>query len=57
MVTQIKGNDEALYKCDKCGGAYRKKEIAEKCQRWCETYEGSCNIEYVKYAVSLDNEA
>ncbi|MFC2122913.1 hypothetical protein ACFLRP_04425 [Bacteroidota bacterium] len=55
MVTEVHKGTETYYKCGVCGSVYREKEIAEKCQNWCETHEGSCNIEYIQYAVQLDD--
>jgi len=39
-----------LFKCSECGFKYRKKELAEKCRKWCKKYR-SCNVEITKYAV------
>ncbi|GAI69001.1 unnamed protein product, partial [marine sediment metagenome] len=32
---------------------YKEKELAEKCQQWCEEHN-SCNLEITKYAVPLE---
>ena len=52
MVTEVHKGKTTLYRCDVCGLLYREKQIAEKCQHWCETHEGSCNLEYALQAVS-----
>lgn len=54
MVTEVRKGKETLYRCDSCGLLYREKEVAEKCQHWCKTHDGSCNLEYVQQAVSED---
>jgi len=55
MVTAVHKGTETFYKCDACGLVYREKEIAEKCQNWCETHEGSCNLEYIQHSVKLED--
>lgn len=54
MVKETKQNAKTLYLCDVCGLAYEEKEWAVKCQNWCETHEGSCNIEYIQHSVPLE---
>ena len=54
MVKAINQGAKTLYICGECGLAYEEKEWAEKCQSWCETHEGSCNVEYVMHAVPLE---
>ena len=54
MVTAVVKGTGTFYKCDVCGLVYREKEIAEKCQNWCETHEGSCNLEYILHAVKFE---
>ena len=54
MVTRIDSKGKTFYKCDVCGLVYPEKDIAEKCQDWCETHDGSCNIEYTQHAVELE---
>lgn len=47
-IIQQKNNKE-LYQCEECGLKYENKEIAEKCQDWCQEHK-SCNLEIIKYA-------
>ncbi len=54
MVTAVRKGAETFYKCDVCGLVYREKEIAEKCQDWCETHEDSCNAEYIMQSVTFE---
>ena len=54
MVKEIKQGAKILYVCEVCGLAYEEREWAEKCQSWCETHEGSCNIDYVQHSVPLE---
>ncbi len=51
MVTEIKKGKLNLYRCDACGMLFGEREWAEKCQNWCETHEGTCNVEYIQHAV------
>ncbi len=51
MVTEVHKGKTTFYRCDVCGLLYRERQIAEKCQQWCETHEGSCNLEYALQAV------
>src|SRR3989338_6395954 len=34
MVVETNFEGKIVYKCEKCGWLYRKKEIAEKCEKW-----------------------
>lgn len=52
MVKETNLENEIVFKCEKCGWLYRDKEIAEKCQDWCENNE-SCNLEYQKKSIKL----
>ncbi len=54
MAKEIKQGTKTLYVCEMCGLAYEEKEWAEKCQSWCETHEGSCNLEYLQHSVPLE---
>jgi hypothetical protein len=42
---------EEYYLCKICDLKYREKELAEKCQAWCEKHDGQCDPEITKYAV------
>ena len=53
MVKELRKDDSKLYVCEACGFAYKEKELAEKCQQWCEEHN-SCNLEITKYAVPLE---
>ena len=52
MVKKIKKENKIYYLCEACKFFYKKKEIAEKCQKWCEEHN-SCNLEIIKHAVQL----
>lgn len=52
MVKEITRDGEKLYICEACGMAYREKELAGKCQQWCEQHH-SCNLEIIRHAVPL----
>ncbi len=55
MVTELRRNNKTLYLCDACGFAYEEKELAQKCQRWCEEHN-SCNLDITKHAVPLETD-
>lgn len=50
MVKIIKQNNKILYQCPACGLQYEEKEIAEKCQSWCQQHN-SCHLDIIKHAV------
>ena len=52
MVKEIKKENNLYYLCEACEFVYKEKELAEKCQAWCEKYK-SCNIKITKHAVKL----
>ncbi len=53
MVKELIREGETLYVCDACGLAYKERELAERCQSWCEQTQ-SCNLEITQKAVPLD---
>jgi len=53
MVKELHEDDNILYVCEACGFAYKEKDLAEKCQQWCEQHQ-SCNLEITQYAVPLE---
>ena len=53
MVTELHKEGETFYVCDACGFAYKEKELAEKCQSWCEQHQ-SCNLEITQHAISVE---
>lgn len=53
MVKELRKDRQTLYVCASCGFAYKEKELAEKCQQWCEQNQ-SCNLEITQYAVPLE---
>jgi len=50
MVKEITKNNKTYYQCEACGFFYKEREIAQKCQDFCNKYK-SCNLEIIKYAV------
>ena len=57
MVSEVKKGKQILFRCDACGMLFREREWAEKCQAWCETHEGTCNMEYIQHTVNPDEES
>jgi len=53
MVTELHRDGSTFYVCDECGFAYKERELAEKCQLWCQQHQ-SCNLEITQYAVPLE---
>ena len=52
MVKEMRKNNKTLYLCEECGFAYESKELANKCQNWCDEHH-SCNLEITKNAVQI----
>ena len=50
MVKEMDRKGQTLYICEECGLAYKEKEWAEKCQKWCRENK-SCNLEITSHAV------
>ena len=40
------------YKCESCGFNYKTKELADKCEAYCNKYH-SCSLEITKNAVNI----
>jgi len=53
MVKEIKKGKKTIFVCEACGFAYEEKLWAEKCQQWCEQYQG-CNLEIAEHAVPIE---
>lgn len=47
----MKGIKIKRHKCNECGLIYNDKNIAKKCQEWCNEHK-SCNLEITKYAIN-----
>ncbi len=54
MVSEKQKDNKTYYMCDICKLAYKKKEMALKCESWCKDNPGSCNPDVVKFAVDID---
>ena len=52
MVKETKKEDKKYYVCEACDMAYEDKDIAKKCEDWCNENH-SCNLEIIKHAVKL----
>ncbi len=50
MTKSVQENGKALYQCEECGLKYVEKEIAEKCEAWCNEHK-SCNLDIIRHAV------
>lgn len=52
MVKEITNNDKKYYQCEACNMVYEDRELARKCEDFCNKYH-SCSLEFTKYAVEL----
>lgn len=52
MVKETNFEGKIVYTCEKCGWVYKDRDIAEKCQSWCEKHK-SCNLKYQKHAIKI----
>jgi len=43
---------QIVFKCMKCGWLYKNRNMAEKCEEWCERHN-SCDLEITKYAIKI----
>jgi len=43
-----------VYVCEACNFLYSKKELAEKCEEWCNKYK-SCNMQITKSSIGILN--
>ena len=50
MVKETKKDDYVVYVCEECDMAYKEKEMAEKCEAFCNKYH-SCSLEITKHAI------
>ena len=51
-MKEIKKDGKTYYMCEACDMYYESKEIAQKCEDFCNKYK-SCNLELIKYAVNI----
>jgi len=52
MVKEITKNDKTYYQCEACGFYYESREMAQKCEDFCNKYK-SCSLELTKHAVQI----
>jgi len=52
MVKLIEKNDNKYFQCESCGFYYEGKEMADKCEAYCNEHK-SCSLEITKHAVKL----
>ena len=52
MVKKFTKNNKTYYICVECNFAYKDKEIATKCEKWCRERH-SCNMEITRHAVEI----
>jgi hypothetical protein len=52
MVKSIKKDGIVYYQCEACNMFYKEKELAQKCEDYCNKYH-SCSLEITKKAVKI----
>ena len=52
MVKEITKDGKKYFQCESCGFLYEDKELAQKCEDFCNKYH-SCSLEITKHAVEL----
>lgn len=50
MVKALIKNNSKLWVCEACSFAYKKKEVAKKCEAFCNKHH-QCSLEIIRYAV------
>ncbi len=50
MVRPDNWESKKIYRCEECNLGYLDKETAEKCEKFCKTYN-ACSMEITKNAV------
>ena len=54
MVKQVIVDNANAYQCEICKLAYKNKDIAEKCEEFCDKYK-SCSLKITKYAINKNS--
>ena len=52
MVKEIKKENKIYYQCESCDMYYPKKELAKKCEDFCDNHK-ACNTEIIKHSINL----
>ena len=52
MVKEITKDGKRYFICEACNMAYNDKELAQKCEDFCNKYH-SCSLEITKHTVEL----
>ena len=50
MTTKTEIKDKDAYRCDDCGMHYRRKKVAEQCEKYCRE-NGICNSEITEKSI------
>jgi len=54
MVNEIEHNGKKYYQCDVCKFYYETRELAQKCEDFCNK-NNACSIKLTKHAVKIDD--
>ena len=53
MVIEKKKGNKIYFMCEACNMFYETKELAQKCEDFCNKYKG-CSLEITKHAVNIE---
>ena len=51
-MKEVIKNDKTYYQCEACGFYYETRDLAQKCEDFCNKYK-SCDMEITKHAVQI----
>ena len=52
MTKEENFEGKIVYKCEKCGWIYKTKNLAKKCEEWCNEHK-SCNMDITKHSIKI----
>ena len=52
MTQEENFEGKMVYKCEKCGWIYKTKNLAKKCEEWCNEHK-SCNMDITKHSIKI----
>lgn len=51
MVKEVEFNEKTAFQCEKCGMKYWERDLAGKCQTFCEKHPNLCDPEISEKAI------
>jgi len=52
MVRRVKNGGSTLHLCELCMFAYKSRDTAQECEKFCDTHKG-CSTEITKHSVGI----